>query len=302
MKVAFIGAFEKEKDLGCPHWIGIRQACEILEVNCYFGDIRIYDEDKLLEDLREFKPDVVVHCLLDSLQSHFCLKVREIKSVKVNALYYVDLALPSADDYGIDICFLGNKDYIEIFKQKYGAKEAYFVPQAYYLQKRRLVDPNEHHHMVFIGNDKHPKRRAELINRLKRYVNIDILNETDWNKRAQIYHRMPKIYGSSNFSLSISACNHLACYTSNRLYCIVGAGGFAIAEYFKECEELFEDSKHLVYFKSPEEFHDLVRYYIAYPQKRAKIARQGHQHQKKHHTYINRIRDILAYVKKFMRQ
>jgi spore maturation protein CgeB len=78
-------------------------------------------------------------------------------------------------------------------------------------------------------------------------------------------------------------------YTSNRLYNILASGGFCLTLWFPGIEDLFENKKHLVWFKTPEEAVKLARYYMEHPLEREKIAKQGHKEYLSKHTAQKRL-------------
>jgi spore maturation protein CgeB len=102
------------------------------------------------------------------------------------------------------------------------------------------------------------------------------------------------LYFASPISLSISL--PVPGYTSNRLYNILSSEGFALVNWFPGISELFENEKHLVWFKSPEEARELVRFYLDRPYERDRIREEGHRLYVEKHTGAARIDAMLEKV------
>ena len=84
-------------------------------------------------------------------------------------------------------------------------------------------------------------------------------------------------------------------YWSDRVYETLGRGGFIIHPRIKGMEDDFEDKKHLVFYEFGD-FEQLKReidFYLEADDLREEIRRQGHEHVKKNHTYLNRWTTIL---------
>ncbi len=63
-------------------------------------------------------------------------------------------------------------------------------------------------------------------------------------------------------------------------------------------EELFEEGRHYIAYKSEEEAVEKAVYYAKHPDEAAKIAREGQQHTLAKHTYLHRCREILSILDK----
>ena len=61
-------------------------------------------------------------------------------------------------------------------------------------------------------------------------------------------------------------------------------------------EEEFEEDKHLVFFRSPEELREKVDYYLSHDQEREEIARTGQRYALEHTSYQQRIRKMLEEI------
>jgi spore maturation protein CgeB len=81
---------------------------------------------------------------------------------------------------------------------------------------------------------------------------------------------------------------------SNRMWSILGCGGFYLGRHVEGIESFAADGRHCAWYRSPREAADLVRHYRAHPVERERIAQAGHDHALAHHTYAHRLELLLA--------
>jgi hypothetical protein len=75
-------------------------------------------------------------------------------------------------------------------------------------------------------------------------------------------------------------------------------GGFYLAEYSTDLAHCFEEDKHLVFWKTPQELKEKINYYLERPALRSSIAASGKQHAILHHTWGHRFSRLFALLKK----
>lgn len=87
-------------------------------------------------------------------------------------------------------------------------------------------------------------------------------------------------------------------YWSNRIYEMVGRGGFLITPYIDGLEEEFEDGKHIICYKDMD-FTDLkskIDYYLEHDDERETIRKAGFEHCKNNYTYKHRCQELLSKI------
>lgn len=86
---------------------------------------------------------------------------------------------------------------------------------------------------------------------------------------------------------------------SNRIYNILGAGGFLITPNVEGLEEEFEEGKHFIGYKpgNLSELKDKINLFLTKPKERKKIARAGYKHVWKNYTYLKRCKILLETIK-----
>lgn len=81
---------------------------------------------------------------------------------------------------------------------------------------------------------------------------------------------------------------------SNRMWKVLGCGGFYLGPYVQDIEWFAIDRRHCAWYRSTEDAADQTRHYLARPDERRRIAEAGRAHALKHHTYARRLELLLA--------
>jgi spore maturation protein CgeB len=76
---------------------------------------------------------------------------------------------------------------------------------------------------------------------------------------------------------------------SNRMWKILGCGGFYLGRYIEGIESFATDGLHCAWYHDAEQAAALTRRYLAQPEQRARIAAAGRAHALAHHTYAHRL-------------
>ena len=105
--------------------------------------------------------------------------------------------------------------------------------------------------------------------------------------------RLPDLCASVKIVLGIQCDDTSKTQTSMRPYEVLGCRGFHLTQWTKATAHIFKDGRHLVTAQTKEEALKKIKYYIAHPSNRAKIAIQGQAFVYKHHTYERRVKDII---------
>lgn len=79
-----------------------------------------------------------------------------------------------------------------------------------------------------------------------------------------------------------------------RIFEAVAAGCFLLTDYCEEITALFTPGEEIEVFRSSAELREKVRYYLAHPEERERIARAGHARFLREHGWGDRVRRILS--------
>lgn len=183
--------------------------------------------------------------------------------------------------------YLCNKEHIEDYSKRFGCP-VYYLPQCGDDRETpdsgRMFDSD----IVFVGNfsSTYHQDRLEIISQIERDgVSVQPISGEGYSEDTKF------IYKNSPFSLAVSP--NAKGYTSNRLYNILSSGGFCITKYFDGIEDLFENNKHLVWFKDASEVKDIVNYYYEHQNQYDRIKAEGKALYDEKHTAKRRIEEIL---------
>lgn len=82
-----------------------------------------------------------------------------------------------------------------------------------------------------------------------------------------------------------------------RTFEAMGTGSFLLTNWIPTIEELFEDGKHLVLYRSMDEMVDKAKYYLAHDSERERIAAAGYEAVMAKHTIQHRVDRMLEVAK-----
>jgi len=81
---------------------------------------------------------------------------------------------------------------------------------------------------------------------------------------------------------------------SNRMWKVLGCGGFYLGPYVQDIEWLAVGGRHCAWYRSAADAADQTRHYLAQHDERRRIADAGRAHSLRHHTYARRLELLLA--------
>ena len=76
----------------------------------------------------------------------------------------------------------------------------------------------------------------------------------------------------------------------------MGSGGFLLSNYQQDFMDFFVPGEDLVIFENNEDLMEKVDYYLRHESERRDIARNGYEKVKAHHTYRNRVEEMMLVV------
>jgi len=156
---------------------------------------------------------------------------------------------------------------------------------------------------VYVEETRSQRRRLEVLSALPA-SSLKIFGGFDWARaatplaachagRAPRYgFELAAVYYHSRVNVNIF---HEQCLdsTNSRVYDVLAAGGFLLTEHRPCLEREFQIGRHLVSFSTPDEAREKAEYYLARPQEREEIAREGQKHVLANHTFSDRCSRLL---------
>lgn len=269
---------------------------------------------QLITRVRQSKPDV---CFVIGGQRILPETVARIREMKIKiALWTTDPptdfanVLAAAPHY--DHLFCAGTEAMEIFNAKKLTINTW-VPYAcdpYYHKPVDLTDAEKKeygHDAVFVGS--YYPNREQLFETV---ADLDIaiwgpywdrLDQKSKLRAKSIsvkinYEQWVKIYGAGKIILVTHYQNPpIPCYqASPKLFEAMACGSFVLVDDQKDVRALFQDGKHLVFFKDPQDLREKICYYAAHDKERLAIAAEGQREVLKNHTYQQRFQQMLSII------
>ncbi|NQS89516.1 glycosyltransferase [Patescibacteria group bacterium] len=207
-----------------------------------------------------------------------------------------------------DFIFCAGTEAVEILKNQ-GLEKVFWLPFA--------CDPDYHHpveltdremeeyakDIVFVGSF-YPNRarvlesifdldiavwgpywsRLDKNSILKKKVVDARVNYKEWVKM----YNASKIVLVAHYNDGKTPCNQ----ASPKLYEALACRSFVLVDDQKDARALFEDKKHVVFFRDGKDLREKIGYYLNHPEERKKIAYGGYEEVLRKHTYRHRIGEI----------
>lgn len=116
-----------------------------------------------------------------------------------------------------------------------------------------------------------------------------------WHPELNYYADLPLFYPWSKINFNCTSMQMKGA-VNQRIFDVPACGGFLITDHRRQMDRLFEPGREVVSYASVEEIPELVRYYLAHPDARARIARAARKRILQEHTYDLRLTSLLKTV------
>ena len=154
---------------------------------------------------------------------------------------------------------------------------------------------------LIVGNKVTEQERIRLLDKLSKNFEVDIYTASDLKKLPGLHHKglaeslvvMPKVFHLSKINLNFTS-KPIKTGLPQRIWDIMGAGGFVLTNYQAEIGNFFEIGKDIEGFASEQELLDKVDYYLKNDADRVAIARNGCNKVRKYHSLENRLSQLLS--------
>ncbi len=194
---------------------------------------------------------------------------------------------------------------IELY-QKAGIDRLVFLPQGvdpYRDVPAAFALPWERCDTSFVGSGQYPYRH-ELLRAISAVSRLHIRGPGWENAMRElpvvggpVYgRRLARVIRGAAISLGASAFPEQdsdRASASNRMWKILGCGGFYLGRHVPDIEVFAADAVHCAWYRNPAEAVELTRHYLAHPEDRVRIARTGRAHALAHHTYAHRLQLLI---------
>lgn len=254
-----------------------------------------------------FRPDAVVF----TRQAHALEpeRVSQLSAGRAGGVWYFDYAPSPAPELlalarAAGRLFVTCRSQVEAYRAA-GLAQVYFLPQAAdpaYDRPAARVPSRFRCDFSFVGSGQYPHRHG-LLKRLSELGGLQIRGP-GWDGAGDLPVAGGPVWGRefarvvAGAAISVGAHavagqeRQTAC-DSNRIWKVLGCGGFYLGAWQPGCEDFARDGVHCAWYRGTEEAVALARRYLAAPGERAAIAAAGREHALQHHTYAHRLRLLL---------
>lgn len=153
---------------------------------------------------------------------------------------------------------------------------------------------------LYIGSKITAVERVRTMELLSKHYPVDLYTGSDTSALPQVNNRgfakslteMPIIFHESRINLNPTA-KSIRSGLPQRIFDIMGCGGFVLTNYQQELPEIFEIGSEVAAYSSLEELNDMVDYYLNHDKERLEIAHNGFEKVAKEYNYPLRLEQLL---------
>lgn len=183
-----------------------------------------------------------------------------------------------------DKVFCAQKRAVEDFKRE--GIEAEWLPHAFEPEAYpRIEKASKRYDVCFVGHINSENRIDALDRLFKEFPNFF------YGQRR--FEDAAEKFAESKIVFNISMLDDL----NMRTFEAMGTGSFLLTNWIPTIEEVFEDGKHLVLYRSLDEMVDKAKFYLKHDSERERIAAAGYEEVISKHTIDHRVDRILSAVR-----
>ena len=196
----------------------------------------------------------------------------------------------------------------DVFSGHYrGLKNCYYFPFDVSSRDFDSVPSEQIRDVAFFGSWIPQGDRQEWLQEINKHIPVDIFswNYQDWPSEFTAH---PAVYGKdfalevakTKICLGFSVHPNTWGYWSNRTGKILSCGGFLLYQYAPGMELLLREG--VVYFSSPQEAVEKIKYYLENEHERNLIASLGYIQGRDRFTSYERVKDLMILVERFLKK
>lgn len=153
---------------------------------------------------------------------------------------------------------------------------------------------------LYIGNKITAEERLRTMEILSKHFKLDLYTGSDTSTLPLVHNRgfakslteMPVIFHESKINLN-TTCKSIRSGLPQRIFDIMGCGGFVLTNYQPELPEIFELGNEVIAYGSLEEMKDMACYYLEHEKERIEIAQNGYEKVARDYNYPVRLGQLL---------
>jgi len=296
IKVCLMGNYSlRYTHLNNIFWDGQARAFEKLGYETLVLDVKDYSFNYLISALKRFKPDYL--WIAGKVAVEFLNNFRlYFKNSKMKVVYWFwDARIPKKNDFSnvIHTMFISSVGEIPLYKRAYNLKRVFFMPTPITPQimhrNRFIKEKYEIGFSGFLDYSKYHKERTEIINYLKKFFQVKIVNNI-FNNIPEFYAQCKLVFGGTPYLKKYDLI------ASDRFYIALSCGTCHITNYVNGLEKLVTNNEHLIWYVKKEELKAIIQKYLQDTKLRSKIKQNAEILAKEKHNYLDRIKNMLDIV------
>ena len=218
--------------------------------------------------------------------------------------YYGETTRPEVA-HVLDVARCVQTFFVTGFEDEWAAHgtHAAFLPAAALSEVTPMTpDPRHDTDVVFTGSA-YDADRAKFLIALSKHFRVRVWGHgwekyrdvLDWGGRHVEGRDFARVCSSARIVLGINPTVASAAtnYASNRMWMSMIAGGFYLGQRTPGMDRMALDGVHCAWYENLDACIDKARWYLAHPNDRERIRREGERFVRAHHTFDQRIRNIL---------
>lgn len=186
------------------------------------------------------------------------------------------------------VSFLRNVDN-DVVRQQYP-----YISEQYYYEAAFLARILAYKERTHILNVLAQKYQVEFYTH---DINDKTLSDQVFVKPGVKTEQLPYIYNTSKINLNITL-HCIETGASQRIFDVLGAGGFLLSNYQEELAEMFVPGEEIVLFHNEQELMELVDYYMEHEDERERIAKNGQKKVLEQHDLHLKLEQMLFQTQK----
>ena len=310
MRVVVVGAGRNHKNEAAITRAvrSLGHECRLINAVTWTQNLGRFAAPLLSRRVESFDPDVLIlgrHATVLGVE-----RLRRLIRGRYSAFWYFDLRIPPIQDVltlgGMaDAMFTTYLPQVETYRTL-GVPNVMHLPQGMDPELDRPANwiPRRYRcEVAFIGNG-NSEYRQTMLRPIARKYELQIRGP-GWRNAptdlpvvgGPIFGRAyARAVGGAAISLgasSLAAQTSQIASASNRMWKVMGCGGFYLGEWVQGIDAFGRDGVHCAWFRDAEQAVELVRHYLDHPDERRKIAAAGRRHALEHHTYAHRVQLLL---------
>jgi len=296
IKVCLMGNYSlRYTHLNNVFWDGQARAFEKLGYETLVLDVKDYSFNYLISALKRFKPEYV--WIAGKLAIEFLNKFKlYFKSSNIKVVYWFwDVRIPKKNDFSnvIHTMFISSVGEIPIYKKAYNLKRVFFMPTPItpqIMHRNRFI--KEKYDIGFSGlldYSKYHKERTEIINYLKKFFQVKIVNNI-FNNIPEFYAQCKLVFGGT------PSLSKFDLYASDRFYIALSCGTCHITNYMNGLEKIGANHENVIWYVKKVELKALIQKYLQDTKLRLKVKLNAENLAKEKHNYLDRIKNMLDIV------